>query len=65
MKIVGMIDGGEGGDVRMPAYARWIGWMGVLPVGVQKLMRGLSGIDEAGKRVAERATMGNGHVEKL
>lgn len=47
VRIVEMIDRGEGGVVSEPAYARWIAWLGVLPVGVQKVVRGWSGVDDA------------------
>ena len=43
------INAGEGGIVRMPEYARWVDWYGVLPAGVQSLLRWISGIDEAAK----------------
>ena len=45
VKIVEMIDRGEGGVVSLPAYANWIAWMGVLPVGMQRLLRGWAGVD--------------------
>lgn len=66
MKIVGMIDRGEGGEVRIPAYANLIAWMGVLPVGLQKLMRAASGVDEAIRRTVEGRGIesSNGQVEK-
>ena len=47
MKIVGMIDRGEGGVITEPAYARWIGVLDLLPVGLQKAARGFSGVDVA------------------
>jgi hypothetical protein len=72
MRIVGMVDRGEGGEVRMPAYASWIGGMGGLPVGVQRALRELSGVDEEGRGVAKKAGgvnekaggVGNGFEEK-
>ena len=65
MRIVGMVDRGEGGEVRMPAYARWVGGMGALPVGVQRALRELSGVDEEGRGVAEKAEgVDNGFEEK-
>lgn len=45
--LVAMIERGEGGVLAMPAYARWIAWMAVLPAGVQKVLRGWSGVDKA------------------
>ncbi|KAL2055200.1 hypothetical protein ABVK25_004538 [Lepraria finkii] len=45
VKIVEMVDRGDGGVVSLPAYARWIAWMGVLPVGVQRVLREWAGVD--------------------
>lgn len=45
--IVKLIDGGEGGELAMPLYARWTWLYGVLPAGVQKVLRSISGIDTA------------------
>lgn len=65
MRVVGMVDRGEGGEVRMPAYARWIGGMGALPVGVQRALRELGGVDEEGRGVAKKAGgVGNGFEGK-
>lgn len=47
VKIVGLIDRGEGGVVSEPAYARWIAWLGVLPVGLQRLVKRWAGTDDA------------------
>lgn len=47
VKLVAMIDSGEGGVLALPAYARWIAWLAVLPVGAQKLLRSWSGVDDA------------------
>lgn len=58
VRIVALIDKGEGGLVCLPAYARYIAWLGVLPVGVQRLVRGWSGID--GAFVVERGDVGEG-----
>ena len=58
MKIVWMIDHGEGGVVAMPAYARWIAWLGVLPAGLQKLARWGSGVDEAMQALSEQRAKG-------
>ena len=46
-EIVKLIDSGDGGLVRMPAYARFIDWYMVLPVGLQMVARWASGIDVA------------------
>lgn len=47
VKLVAMIDSREGGVLAVPAYARWIAWLAVLPVGLQKALRGWSGVDDA------------------
>ena len=47
MRIVGMIDSGRGGEVRMPFYAESIALLAILPASVQKGLRWWSGIDVA------------------
>lgn len=47
VKLVAMIDGDEGGVLAVPAYARWIGWIAVLPYGFQRVLREWSGVDRA------------------
>lgn len=47
-EIVRKVDRGEGGEVSMPLYARWIGVLGVLPEGVAGVVRRWSGVDGAG-----------------
>lgn len=47
MKIVKMIDEGRGGVIAEPAYARWIATLDLMPVGVQKVLRSLAGVDNA------------------
>ena len=47
VKLVAMIGSGEGGVLAVPAYARWISWMAVLPFGLQRVLRDWSGIDKA------------------
>lgn len=51
-ELVRMIDAGESGEISMPLYARWIDWLHVLPVSVQKIARQLSGMDRAMERFA-------------
>jgi NAD(P)-dependent dehydrogenase (short-subunit alcohol dehydrogenase family) len=46
-EIVKLVNNGDGGLVRMPAYARFIDWYMVLPAGLQMLVRWASGIDVA------------------
>lgn len=45
--IVSAIDNGKGGVIRLPAFAALVNWYAVLPAGVQRLARYLSGIDTA------------------
>lgn len=47
VKLVAMIDSGDGGVLTLPAYASWVGWYGVLPAGLQKMARWMSGVDRA------------------
>lgn len=49
-EILRLVERGESGEVVMPLYARWISVFGVLPAGVQKVLRRLSGVDTAIKR---------------
>jgi len=46
-EIVKLVDNGDGGLVRMPAYARFMDWYMVLPVGLQMVARWATGIDMA------------------
>ena len=43
--IIETIDRGESVVLAMPLYARWAGWLNVLPVGVQQVGRWMSGVD--------------------
>ena len=47
IKIIKMTSEGRAGVIAEPAYARWIGAMEVLPVGAQKVVRDLTGVDTA------------------
>lgn len=47
VKIVELIDTGNGGVVSEPAYARWIAWLSVLPVGLQRFAKSWAGMDDA------------------
>lgn len=44
-EIVAAIDGGSGGMLGMPLYARWVDWYNVLPAGLQVVARKLAGVD--------------------
>jgi hypothetical protein len=46
-EILRLIEKGESGEVAVPLYARWVSVFGVLPVGVQALVRRWSGVDTA------------------
>ena len=41
------IDSGNGGVIRLPAYASLVSWYTVLPASIQRLARYISGIDSA------------------
>lgn len=45
--IVRMIDAGESGHIAAPLYARWINWLHVMPAGLQRVVRYVSGMDKA------------------
>jgi NAD(P)-dependent dehydrogenase (short-subunit alcohol dehydrogenase family) len=44
-EIIAAIDSGRSANVSMPLYARWISWYNVLPFGVQRIVRGIAGVD--------------------
>lgn len=46
-EIVSAIDNGRGGTIKLPAFAALTSWYGVLPAGLQRIARYLSGIDFA------------------
>lgn len=46
-EVIAAIDGGSSENLAMPFYARWIDWMNVAPVGVQAILRRISGVDRA------------------
>jgi short-subunit dehydrogenase len=52
-ELVAAIDGGASGELALPCYARWIQWMNVLPVGVQRMVRSLAGVDRASQAAYE------------
>lgn len=59
--VAGLVDAGEGGVVRIPAYAGWAEWFGVLPAAVQRVVRWASGVDRAVvKRADEEEREGKG-----
>lgn len=48
--ILKLIEKGESGSVTAPFYAQWIQVFGLLPVGIQTLVRRWSGVDKAVER---------------
>ena len=44
--IVRLLDQGRGGEVRVPVFAKWVAWLFVLPVGVGRVLRDFSGVDD-------------------
>ncbi|PWY76300.1 NAD(P)-binding protein, partial [Aspergillus heteromorphus CBS 117.55] len=46
-EIVSAVDAGRGGVIRLPTFAMLVNWYAVLPAGVQRVARYLSGIDGA------------------
>lgn len=45
-EIIRVVDAGSSEVLAMPLYSRWVGWVNVLPVGVQRVVRWASGVDE-------------------
>ena len=45
--ILKLVEKGESGEVAVPVYSRYIHFLGVLPVGIQAIVRKLSGVDTA------------------
>ncbi|KAI8935328.1 hypothetical protein NX059_007913 [Plenodomus lindquistii] len=45
--IIKLIERGESGEIALPLYSRYIQILGVLPVGLQHIVRKLSGLDKA------------------
>ncbi|KAK3062039.1 hypothetical protein LTS18_004949 [Coniosporium uncinatum] len=46
-EIIKLVDAGEGGEISLPFYAKWIPWLNVLPAGLQRIVRAMSGLDSA------------------
>ncbi|KAI5925921.1 NAD(P)-binding protein [Camillea tinctor] len=53
-EIIKAVDMGLSDHIGMPLYARWVDWYNVLPVGVQKIARKVSGIDRGMKTFVGR-----------
>ncbi|KAF3942250.1 hypothetical protein ABW19_dt0202488 [Dactylella cylindrospora] len=58
-EIIAAVDSGSGGVVSLPLYARWIVIMQTFPVSFQRLIRWLSGCDNAMKTFRGRWTADN------
>ncbi|CAK4032538.1 short-chain dehydrogenase reductase family [Lecanosticta acicola] len=50
-EIVKIVDAGESGEVGLPFYTRYVDWAAVLPVGLERLVRWISGMDRAMEKV--------------
>lgn len=48
-EVIAAIDAGSSTTLAMPLYARWVDWMNVVPVGVETVLRKMSGVDRAMK----------------
>jgi len=64
-EVVAAIDSGSSAQLAMPLYARWIDWMNVLPVGVQTIVRYVSGVDRAMKGFVGRSASFDKEKETL
>ena len=54
-EVIAAIDAGSSAVLALPLYARWVDWMNVLPVGVQTIVRKITGIDSAMKNFVGRS----------
>jgi NAD(P)-dependent dehydrogenase (short-subunit alcohol dehydrogenase family) len=57
-EIVSAIDEGRGGVIRLPAYATLVSWYAILPAGLQRIARYLSGIDHAITQASSQESQG-------
>lgn len=55
-EIIAAIDAGSSGVVSLPLYARWADWFNIMPVGVQAIVRRMTGVDRAMKSFVGRRT---------
>lgn len=46
-EIIRYIDDGRSGEIETPLYAKYVGWLRVVPPGVRELARWASGMDRA------------------
>lgn len=61
-EVIAAIDSGSSAELALPLYARWVDWMNVMPVGVQTILRKLSGVDSAMKTFVGRGSGGKGDL---
>lgn len=57
-RVVEVVESGWGGEVSLPFYARCVEFVLVLPVGLQRFVRGLAGVDAAMAKRWERVSRG-------
>jgi len=46
-EVIKIVDAGDSGEISLPLYAQWIPWLNVLPAGLQRMVRAMSGLDSA------------------
>jgi short-subunit dehydrogenase len=69
-QIIKLVEKGESGEIMLPLYSKWIAAFGLLPAGVQTLVRRLSGVDTAiakaglGQTEEKRRSVGNGSAKR-
>ena len=61
-EIVQAIDNGRGGVIRLPAFAALARWYAILPAGLQRIARNLSGIDNAVTHASPSAKQSSDHA---
>ncbi|KAL9125180.1 MAG: hypothetical protein Q9217_005575 [Psora testacea] len=64
VRIVGMIDQGQGGEIRIPEYTRWVVLFACLPGAVQKVLRWWSGVDTTPNGPRKVVTVADGKDER-
>jgi short-subunit dehydrogenase len=60
-EILKLVERGESGEVTVPLYSKWISLYGLLPAGVQTIVRRWSGVDTA---IARAGLVGHKPDEK-
>lgn len=62
--IVKAVDSGKSSVIAMPLYAQYIEWLGVLPAGLQRIARAVSGVDTAMEHFARPSDKGSRSAHK-